>query len=125
MPNPSTQPELAGLSEISSGTAAVPAANAKVKKPKVEKAVDEASLPPNLGKATRLSSVDFNDPNRPLTCLEVDFPIAEINALSKQEGNAGKASNLPPCWTKRKISRMVSALKRVSEAGVQHLFKAL
>ena len=109
MPNPSTQPELAGLSEISDAIA-VPVATAKVKKPKVSKAMDEASLPPNLGKATRLPSVDFNDPNRPLTCLEVDFPIAEINALSKQEGNAGKPIYQMSKWWARRRSCIFRAI---------------
>ena len=50
-----------------------------------------AQLPENLGKAWNDCKVpDFNDPNRPKTCLEVDFPIAQINALSQLEGNAGK-----------------------------------
>lgn len=110
MPNPSTQPELAGLSDVSTVVAAAPVATAKVKKPKVAKAVDEASLPPNLGKATRLPTVDFNDPNRPLTCLEVDFPIAEINALSKQEGNAGKPIYQMSKWWARRRSCIFRAI---------------
>ena len=41
------------------------------------------SLPDNLGKAWKDCKVpDFNDPNRPKTCLEVDFPIAQINELA-------------------------------------------
>ena len=36
------------------------------------------------GKAVALDTVDFNDPNRPKTCLEVDFPIlAVINQALK------------------------------------------
>ena len=27
------------------------------------------------GKAVAMETVDFNNPNRPKTCLEVDFPI--------------------------------------------------
>jgi hypothetical protein len=46
--------------------------------------------PPYLGKAIRLPVPDFSDPDRPPVCLEVDFPIAPINALSNLEGNAGK-----------------------------------
>lgn len=38
-----------------------------------------AETPANLGKAWNDCVVpDFNDPNRPKTCLEVDFPIAQI-----------------------------------------------
>ena len=46
--------------------------------------------PPNLGKPVKVNVPDFSDPNRPKTCLEVDFPIVPINALSALEGNAGK-----------------------------------
>ena len=50
-----------------------------------------AELPANLGKAWSDCDVpDFNDPERPKTCMEVDFPIAQINALSQLEGTAGK-----------------------------------
>jgi putative DNA methylase len=61
-------------------------------------------LPPNLGKAVKLPVPDFNDPNRPLTCLEVDFPIAPINALSKLEGNAGKPIYQMSKWWARRRS---------------------
>jgi putative DNA methylase len=44
-------------------------------------------LPEKLGKAIRLPVPDFSDPNRKPTCLEVDFPIAQINALSNLEDN--------------------------------------
>jgi hypothetical protein len=55
--NPNTtQTELAGIKEVFNLTSAgaVPVTTAKPKKPKAEKTVDAASLPPNLGKATRL-----------------------------------------------------------------------
>jgi putative DNA methylase len=42
------------------------------------------------GKAVALETVDFNDPNRPKTCLEVDFPILPVNQVAIIEGNAGK-----------------------------------
>jgi putative DNA methylase len=112
MPNPSTQSEFAGIEEVFNLTSGGPApvTTTKPKKPKAEKTVDAASLPPNLGKATRLPSVDFNDPNRPLTCLEVDFPIAEINALSKQEGNAGKPIYQMSKWWARRRSCIFRAM---------------
>jgi hypothetical protein len=53
-----------------------------------KKAVDFE--PPNLRKAIRLPVPDFNNPNRPPVCLEQDFPIVPINALSSLEGNASK-----------------------------------
>ena len=42
------------------------------------------------GKAVALETVDFNDPNRLKTCLEVDFPILPVNQVAIIEGNAGK-----------------------------------
>ncbi len=87
-----------------------PVTTAKAKKPKRAKPLDDAKLPPNLAKATRLPVVDFNDPNRPLTCLEVDFPIAPINALSKLEGNAGKPIYQMSKWWARRRSCIFRAM---------------
>ena len=66
--------------------------------------------PPNLGKAIRLPVPDFNDPNRPPVCLEVDFPIAQINALSKLEGNAGKPIYQMSKWWARRRSCVFRSL---------------
>ncbi len=66
--------------------------------------------PPNLGKAIRMTVPDFNDPNRPLTCLEVDFPIAPINALSNLEGNAGKPIYQMSKWWARRRSSVFRAM---------------
>ncbi|MBN1547398.1 MAG: hypothetical protein JW902_12135, partial [Syntrophaceae bacterium] len=66
--------------------------------------------PPNLGKAIRLPVPDFNDPNRPLTCLEVDFPITPINALSNLEGNAGKPIYQMSKWWARRRSSVFRSL---------------
>ncbi|MFO0000652.1 MAG: hypothetical protein ACK559_05955, partial [bacterium] len=43
----------------------------------------------NAGKEWDLETVDVSDPNRPPTCLEVDFPIIPINQIAAIEGNAG------------------------------------
>jgi hypothetical protein len=51
--------------------------------------IEKQQGPPNLGKAVKVKVPDFTDPKRPKTCLEVDFPIVPINALSRLEGNAG------------------------------------
>ena len=66
--------------------------------------------PPNLGKAVRMTVPDFNDPNRPLTCLEVDFPIVPINALSNLEGNAGKPIYQMSKWWARRRSSVFRAM---------------
>ena len=110
MPDATTQSELAGMSEVFNLTSggAAPVTTAKPKKPKAEKIADAASLPPNLGKATRLPTVDFNDPNRPLTCLEVDFPLSPINALAKVEASSGAARSpiyqMSKWWARRPAS---------------------
>ena len=49
--------------------------------------------PPNLGKAIRLTVPDFSDPGRPPVCLEVDFPIVPINALSALEVKQATTKN--------------------------------
>ena len=43
----------------------------------------------NAGKEWDLETVDFSDPDRPPTCLEVDFPILPINQIATIEGSSG------------------------------------
>lgn len=65
----------------------------------------------NAGKKTHLESVDFSDPNRPLTCLEVDFPILPINQIAQIEGNAGKPIyQMSKWWARRRSSVFRSML---------------
>ncbi len=72
---------------------------------------DAAELgPPNLGQPVRLRVPDFADPNRPKTCLEVDFPIVPINALSALEGNAGKPIYQMSKWWARRRSCVFRAM---------------
>ena len=73
--------------------------------------------PDNLGKAVRLAVPDFSDPNRPLTCLEVDFPIAPINALSNLEGNAGKPVYQMSKWWARRRSSVFRSLLIAAASG--------
>jgi hypothetical protein len=46
----------------------------------------------DAGEERHLETVDFNDPNRPKTCLEVDFPILKINAVAGLEARSGAAT---------------------------------
>ena len=63
------------------------------------------------GKELHLESVDFNDPNRPKTCLEVDFPILPINQIAQIEGNAGKPIyQMSKWWARRRSSVFRSTL---------------
>jgi len=63
------------------------------------------------GKAAVLETVDFNDPNRPKTCLEVDFPILPVNQVAVIEGNAGKPIyQMSKWWARRRSSVFRSML---------------
>jgi adenine-specific DNA methylase len=63
------------------------------------------------GKPVALESVDFSDPNRPKTCLEVDFPILPVNQVAIIEGNAGKPIyQMSKWWARRRSSVFRSML---------------
>jgi putative DNA methylase len=63
------------------------------------------------GKAVALETVDFGDPNRPKTCLEVDFPILSVNQVAVIEGNAGKPIyQMSKWWARRRSSVFRSML---------------
>jgi putative DNA methylase len=63
------------------------------------------------GKIVALETVDFDDPNRPKTCLEVDFPILPVNQVAIIEGNAGKPIyQMSKWWARRRSSVFRSML---------------
>ena len=66
------------------------------------------------GKTVAMETVDFNDPNRPKTCLEVDFPILPINALSAIEASSGGTKKpiyqMSKWWARRQPSVFRSML---------------
>ena len=62
------------------------------------------------GKPARLETVDFSDPNRPKTCLEVDFPILPVNQVAVIEGNAGKPIYQMSKWWARRRSSVFRAM---------------
>jgi SAM-dependent methyltransferase len=62
------------------------------------------------GKTVALESVDFNDPHRPKTCLEVDFPILPVNQVATIEGNAGKPIYQMSKWWARRRSSVFRSL---------------
>lgn len=65
----------------------------------------------SAGKAVALETVDFSDPNRPKTCLEVDFPILPVNQVAIIEGNAGKPIyQMSKWWARRRSSVFRSML---------------
>ncbi|MDP1561791.1 MAG: hypothetical protein Q8M16_10365 [Pirellulaceae bacterium] len=78
---------------------------------KAEWVAREVAKAVNAGKAWDLETVDFSDPNRPLTCLEVDFPIIPINQIATIEGNAGKPIyQMSKWWARRRSSVFRSML---------------
>jgi len=57
------------------------------------------------GKAVSIETLDFSDPNRPKTVLEVDFPILPVNQVAAIEGNAGKPIyQMSKWWARRRSS---------------------
>lgn len=63
------------------------------------------------GKAVALETVDFNNPDRLPTCLEVDFPILPVNQVAIIEGNAGKPIyQMSKWWARRRSSVFRSML---------------
>jgi hypothetical protein len=78
---------------------------------KAEWVAREVAKAVNAGKAWDLETVDFSDPNRPPTCLEVDFPIIPINQIAAIEGNAGKPIyQMSKWWARRRSSVFRSML---------------
>ena len=81
------------------------------KKTKAELTDELVAEAVGAGKKVQLESVDFSDPNRPLTCLEVDFPILPINQIAQIEGNAGKPIyQMSKWWARRRSSVFRSML---------------
>ncbi len=82
-----------------------------VKKTKAEIIAEQVAEAVSAGKERHLETVDFNDPNRPKTCLEVDFPILPINQIAQIEGNAGKPIyQMSKWWARRRSSVFRSTL---------------
>lgn len=78
---------------------------------KKELLAQEVAKAVGAGKAAALETVDFNDPNRPKSCLEVDFPILPVNQVAIIEGNAGKPIyQMSKWWARRRSSVFRSML---------------
>ena len=78
---------------------------------KKEQLAIEVGKAVGAGKAVAMETVDFNDPNRPKTCLEVDFPILPVNQVAIIEGNAGKPIyQMSKWWARRRSSVFRSML---------------
>jgi len=78
---------------------------------KKEQTAQEVAKAVGAGKTVAMETVDFNDPNRPKTCLEVDFPILPVNQVAIIEGNAGKPIyQMSKWWARRRSSVFRSML---------------
>ena len=81
------------------------------RKTKAQWLAEEVASAVNAGKPVSLETVDFSDPGRPKTCLEVDFPILPVNQVAAIEGNAGKPIyQMSKWWARRRSSVFRSML---------------
>lgn len=82
---------------------------------KAEDITEQIARAVGAGKAVAVETVDFADPQRPKTCLEVDFPILPINQIATIEGNAGKPIyQMSKWWARRRSSVFRSLLLAAS-----------
>ena len=80
-------------------------------KSKKELLTEEIAAAVGAGREVAVETVDFSDPNRPKTCLEVDFPIIPINQIAIIEGNASKPIyQMSKWWARRRSSVFRSML---------------
>lgn len=54
---------------------------------KKEWVAEEVAKAVRAGYPADLETVDFSDPNRPPTCVEVDFPILPVNQVAAIDTN--------------------------------------
>ena len=71
---------------------------------------DAAARVVDAGAPAAVTTVDFADPQRPRTCLEVDFPILPINQIAALEGNVGKPIYQVSKWWARRRSSVFRSL---------------
>src|ERR1700724_3800342 len=93
-------------------------------KSKKELQADQIAVAVSAGREVAVETVDFSDPNRPKTCLEVDFPIIPINQIAAIEGNAGKPIyQMSKWWARRRSSvfrsmLLAAAMKAPDDPGM-------
>ena len=75
---------------------------------------EEVAKAVGAGKPWKCDTVDFSDPNRPPTCIEVDFPIVPINQIASIEAASGAAKKpiyqMSKWWARRQSSVFRSIL---------------
>lgn len=81
---------------------------------KEEWLAEEVAKAVGAGKPWQCETVDFSDPNRPPTCIEVDFPIIPINEPAGVEASSGAATKpiyqMSRWWARRQASVFRSML---------------
>ena len=81
---------------------------------KKERLAEEVARTVGAGKPVAVETVDFADPNRPKTCLEVDFPILPVNQVAAIEGSSGATRKpiyqVSKWWARRNSSVFRSML---------------
>ena len=81
---------------------------------KKEQVAQEVAKAVSAGKLAVFETVDFNDPFRPKTCIEVDFPIIPINQIAAVESSSGAATKpiyqMSKWWARRPSSVFRSML---------------
>ena len=81
---------------------------------KKQQLAQEVAKAVGAGKVVAMETVDFNDPNRPKTCLEVDFPILSVNQVAAIEAASGAAKKpiyqMSKYWARRQSSVFRSML---------------
>ena len=89
--------------------------NGAERRTKAQLVAEEVARAVGAGRAVQLETVDFNDPKRPKTCAEVDFPILPVNQVAAIEGNAGKPIyQMSKWWARRRSSVFRSLLLSAS-----------
>ena len=83
---------------------------------KKELLAQEVAKAVGAGKTVALETVDFNDPNRPKTCLEVDFPILPVNQVANITLVDARTIGVQP-WEKNMIAPVEKAI-RESDLGL-------
>ena len=79
-------------------------------KTKAERLAEGVKKAVNAGHQVAVETVDFSDPNRPPTCLEIDFPILPVNQVAVIEGNSGKPIYQVSKWWARRRSSVFRSL---------------
>ena len=83
-------------------------------KSKRELLTEQIAAAVGAGREVAVETVNFSDPNRPKTCLEVDFPIIPINQIASLEASSGALKKpiygMSKWWARRQPSVFRSML---------------